>query len=267
MKRQNKQNKQNNQINNKIINNNKSLDSFKNKNKSKVKSVNSTFKKIFSLCYYSFPLILFINIFIKLIKFVDLNGIKNIKQLDNNNHSIYLYTITMCISPVQYYICCSYPHILKQLANECNLSPIYFTHYIVLLLSFLKPITYLIMIDFKYSEFRYYYSIYPFISNYIILYTDIILICYLVFGQYLNYSTYKNIGIRGVNYGLYFGEKIPWSYDFPFNLNIKHPQYLGVIYTLSVLNVMVTPIHKIKYLLFSFWVILISYYFNIKVEK
>lgn len=225
-------------------------------------------KKLFTCCYYLFPLVICINLINKLMYFIEINGAQRLEKINNDGNRVNLYILTMCVSPFQYYISCTYPNIIKNISSKLNLSPVYFTHYSVLLFTLLKPMAYFNMIKFNYNDFiEYYHSIYPFMNNKFILYSDIILLCYLAFGQYLNYSIYKNIGITGVNYGVYFGHKIPWSYDFPFNLNTKHPQYLGAIYTLCVLNIMITPIRKIKYLLYSFWVIFITYYINIKVEK
>jgi hypothetical protein len=48
-------------------------------------------------------------------------------------------------------------------------------------------------------------------------------------GQLLNISVYKAIGFNGVYYGILFGEKykVPWVTSFPYNMPIKHPQYIG----------------------------------------
>lgn len=47
-------------------------------------------------------------------------------------------------------------------------------------------------------------------------------------GQLLNYHVYKQLGIKGVCYGVFFGEHIPWVTEFPFNIKYTdHPQYLG----------------------------------------
>ena len=47
-------------------------------------------------------------------------------------------------------------------------------------------------------------------------------------GQLLNFHVYKQLGIKGVCYGVFFGENIPWVTEFPFNIKYTdHPQYLG----------------------------------------
>lgn len=48
----------------------------------------------------------------------------------------------------------------------------------------------------------------------------------LIFGQFLNASIYKAIGVDGVYYGCRLGKDVPWCTSFPFT-HFKHPQYVG----------------------------------------
>lgn len=48
-------------------------------------------------------------------------------------------------------------------------------------------------------------------------------------GQFLNATVYYQIGIDGVYYGCKLGKEIPWNTNFPFNLGMRHPQYMGAI--------------------------------------
>ncbi|KAK3259109.1 hypothetical protein CYMTET_23313 [Cymbomonas tetramitiformis] len=48
------------------------------------------------------------------------------------------------------------------------------------------------------------------------------------FGQFLNMSMVKAIGVKGVYYGTRLGLNIPWCTDFPFNV-FDHPQYIGSV--------------------------------------
>jgi len=48
-------------------------------------------------------------------------------------------------------------------------------------------------------------------------------------GQTLNFAMYKAIGNAGVYYGFLLGFTVPWCYGFPFNVGLRHPQYVGVV--------------------------------------
>lgn len=50
-------------------------------------------------------------------------------------------------------------------------------------------------------------------------------------GQHLNALVYKHLGVDGVYYGVRFGKKIPWVYDYPYSV-MRDPQYIGCIITL-----------------------------------
>ena len=55
---------------------------------------------------------------------------------------------------------------------------------------------------------------------------------YIVIGQGLNASIYMAIGNDGVYYGFKLGRTVPWCTSFPFNVGLRHPQYVGVVLTL-----------------------------------
>lgn len=60
----------------------------------------------------------------------------------------------------------------------------------------------------------------------------LVMVAYVALGQALNFTTYAAIGKVGVYYGFKFGQSVPWCYGFPFNTGLRHPQYLGVVFTL-----------------------------------
>jgi hypothetical protein len=50
-----------------------------------------------------------------------------------------------------------------------------------------------------------------------------------IFGQVMNAGVYKQLGTYGVYYGRELGIRgLPWTDDFPYNLGIPDPQYVGV---------------------------------------
>ena len=51
-------------------------------------------------------------------------------------------------------------------------------------------------------------------------------------GQTLNFAMYGAIGNAGVYYGFKIGHTVPWCSSFPFNVGLRHPQYVGVVLTL-----------------------------------
>merc|ERR1712061_663364 len=51
-------------------------------------------------------------------------------------------------------------------------------------------------------------------------------------GQALNGGMYGAIGNAGVYYGFKLGKTVPWATGFPFNVGLRHPQYVGVVLTL-----------------------------------
>ena len=53
---------------------------------------------------------------------------------------------------------------------------------------------------------------------------------------------YAAIGNDGVYYGFKLGRSVPWCTSFPFNVHLRHPQYVGVVLTLlGGLAVLMTP--------------------------
>ena len=55
---------------------------------------------------------------------------------------------------------------------------------------------------------------------------------YVCAGQSLNMAMYASIGNAGVYYGWKLGRPVPWCTAFPFNVGLRHPQYVGVVLTL-----------------------------------
>ena len=47
--------------------------------------------------------------------------------------------------------------------------------------------------------------------------------------QVLNVAVYRCLGQNGTYYGIKFGKKMAWQRGFPFNLGIRHPQYVGAV--------------------------------------
>merc|ERR1719446_1721008 len=56
-----------------------------------------------------------------------------------------------------------------------------------------------------------------------------IAIALLLIGQVLNMGIYVAIGKDGVYYGFKLGRPVPWATGFPFNLGLRHPQYVGAM--------------------------------------
>mmetsp|Transcript_27804 Transcript_27804/g.54637 ORF Transcript_27804/g.54637 Transcript_27804/m.54637 type:complete len:227 (-) Transcript_27804:66-746(-) len=52
-------------------------------------------------------------------------------------------------------------------------------------------------------------------------------------GQALNIGIYRAIGSDGVYYGCKLGRPVPWASGFPFNLGLRHPQYVGAMLSWS----------------------------------
>ena len=61
----------------------------------------------------------------------------------------------------------------------------------------------------------------------------------LISSQLMNFAVYYRIGDNGVYYGFKFGKKIEWCYDFPFNLGLRHPQYISSIFLLWGLGLLI----------------------------
>jgi hypothetical protein len=59
-----------------------------------------------------------------------------------------------------------------------------------------------------------------------------VLAVYLLVGQGLNVAMYAAIGNAGVYYGFKLGREVPWCSSFPFNVGLRHPQYVGVVLTI-----------------------------------
>jgi len=57
--------------------------------------------------------------------------------------------------------------------------------------------------------------------------------CLVAVGQILNVAMYNAIGCKGVYYGFKLGYEIPWCSSFPFNVGLRHPQYVGVVLCLA----------------------------------
>ena len=55
---------------------------------------------------------------------------------------------------------------------------------------------------------------------------------YVCAGQGLNMAMYASIGNAGVYYGWKLGRPVPWCTAFPFNVGLRHPQYVGVVLTI-----------------------------------
>ena len=57
--------------------------------------------------------------------------------------------------------------------------------------------------------------------------------------QMLNTAVYRSLGQAGTYYGIKFGKKVAWRRSFPFNLGIRHPQYVGAVMTIWACIVLV----------------------------
>lgn len=64
----------------------------------------------------------------------------------------------------------------------------------------------------------------------------------LLVGQILNAGIYYRIGDDGVYYGFKMGRNVPWCTKFPFNVGLRHPQYVGVVLNIWAISiVLLTP--------------------------
>jgi methylene-fatty-acyl-phospholipid synthase len=70
----------------------------------------------------------------------------------------------------------------------------------------------------------------------------------LIAGQILNFSVFRRLGKIGVFYGNKFGHEIPWCREFPFSL-LKHPQYVGTVFSIWGFFVAIRFPHDDWYLL------------------
>ena len=64
----------------------------------------------------------------------------------------------------------------------------------------------------------------------------------MIAGQILNVAIYYRIGDDGVYYGFKLGRTVPWCTKFPFNIGLRHPQYVGVVLNIwAIAIVLLTP--------------------------
>jgi hypothetical protein len=65
-----------------------------------------------------------------------------------------------------------------------------------------------------------------------------------VAGQALNAGIFRTIGSTGVYYGARLGHRVAWQTGFPFNLGLRHPQYIGLVLNmLGVVALLYTEAH------------------------
>ena len=81
-------------------------------------------------------------------------------------------------------------------------------------------------------------------------------IAMVAFGQFLNLAVYRAIGFNGVYYGNKFGINIPYCTKFPYNTNIKHPQYIGA-YT-TYIGLWFVFMQKLSYMDFTIFSVLMA---------
>jgi len=53
---------------------------------------------------------------------------------------------------------------------------------------------------------------------------------FICVSQILNLAIYYQIGNDGVYYGFKLQRPVPWCTGFPFNVGLRHPQYVGVVF-------------------------------------
>ena len=54
----------------------------------------------------------------------------------------------------------------------------------------------------------------------------------MVIGQFINTYVWKKLGVDGACYGFKLGRPIEWVTGFPFNLGLRHPQYVATFLTI-----------------------------------
>lgn len=88
----------------------------------------------------------------------------------------------------------------------------------------------------------------------------------LVFGQILQLSVYARLGIEGVYYGNKLGCPVPWVTGWPFNMQLRHPQYIGCVMSYIALFRLLTPEGSEAQLMLAIWGTITSYIASGEVE-
>lgn len=88
-----------------------------------------------------------------------------------------------------------------------------------------------------------------------------ILFCIIALGivRLLNYSIYKAISIAGVYYGFKLGRSVEWCYSFPFNMGLRHPQYIGSVLSWTSITVFFLVPSMVAGLIANLLVVIICY--------
>ena len=128
--------------------------------------------------------------------------------------------IPFASSHIAYFLILTFRNIFVNISNKLDMKPYNLVNFFVIL-SKVSQIISIYCLTFKLIHLDN--------CQYNIDYYNITINLINVFsGQLLNYHVYKQLGIKGVCYGVFFGEHIPWVTEFPFNIKyMAHPQYLG----------------------------------------
>eukprot|EP00038_Savillea_parva_P029301 m.70212 g.70212 ORF g.70212 m.70212 type:complete len:241 (+) comp8630_c0_seq2:298-1020(+) len=176
------------------------------------------------------------------------------------DYKVYLFCVTMYLSPIQYWIVWNYPKRVMRWAEKVGMNGVQLCHYVVLFVKHLEFAAYLLFVnggrlyDMCVSRT---YEHRPF---------DEVVLVALVAGQSLVWAVYYRIGVDGVNYGAQMERPIPWVFGFPFNTGTRHPQYIGCVLAWISLFTLVTRTEDLGKLVVASWAVLTSYWLSSEVE-
>jgi len=177
------------------------------------------------------------------------------------DYKLYVFCLTMYLSPIQYWIVWNYPKTVMQWAANLRLeSGVALCHYVVLMVKHGEYLAYCwfvnggrvydLIIEHKYERRAF----------------DELVLLALVAGQCLVWAVYWRIGVDGVNYGAQMERPIPWVFGFPFNTGTRHPQYIGCVLAWISLFTLTTRSEDLGKLVVASWAVCTSYWLSGEVE-
>eukprot|EP00037_Helgoeca_nana_P008701 m.77229 g.77229 ORF g.77229 m.77229 type:complete len:242 (+) comp19097_c0_seq1:3152-3877(+) len=175
------------------------------------------------------------------------------------DYKLYLFCLTMYLSPIQYWIVWNYPKKVMAWGDKLGLNGVELCHYVVLFVKQAEFFSYVFFIDGgRVSDFFY--------TGYEARRFDLVVLISLVTGQCLVWAVYYRIGVDGVNYGAQMERPIPWVFGFPFNTGTRHPQYIGCVLAWISLFTLVTRTEDTGKLVVACWAVCTSYWLSGEVE-
>eukprot|EP00035_Acanthoeca_spectabilis_P021501 m.438592 g.438592 ORF g.438592 m.438592 type:complete len:240 (-) comp18261_c0_seq1:1690-2409(-) len=175
------------------------------------------------------------------------------------DYKVYLFCISMYLSPIQYWIVWNYPKHVMKWASKIGLNGVELCHYVVLIVKNLEYAAYLHFVDGG-RLYDIYYKGYEHRKF------DELVVFAIIAGQALVRAVYYRIGVDGVNYGAQMERPIPWVHGFPFNTGTRHPQYIGCVLAWISLFTITTRTEDLGKLVVASWAVLTSYWLSSEVE-